>query len=84
MELDVTENLNRPNPLRLEQLRELGEVHISNGYEMSQVGNTSIAGDGTWDCAISTIWDLLRSPDYLFAEIPCEHQLSYNLRNTRT
>ena len=24
-----------------------------------------------------------RSPEYLFAEIPCERQLSYNLRNTR-
>ena len=26
---------------------------------------------------------LTRSPEYLFAEIPCERQLSYNLRNTR-
>ena len=26
---------------------------------------------------------LTRSPDYLFAEIPCERQISYNLRNSR-
>ena len=51
---------------------------------MNWVGKTSIAGDGAGDYAIFYNLRLTRSPDYLFDELPCDRQLSYKLRNSRT